>query len=398
MLEVILILLVLLVWLGWVQPWVPRFVTNKKNTPTRQSQRASDLHCRVELTGADGRNNESVAFEVKIRGLVSAPSEGCEVNVQVLIADVADDLSEPKPVLSTVRQFQMEDSPAFCFRTHIGNLPASRTILSNWTPIAQIRADLLRFPRKGKRTLKFVTSIISVAGDRELACGVATVNYQNSHTGYIDAKENQQRSEILSIRLAGALCLSAGQVNESAAEVVTNWLSARIKPSANKDDRARRRDELKQSLQDALGTCGTNNRSDIDAVCREMAETATIIERYEAMELCLQVARATGIINPENIAMLTNLANLLGLDPDKFLAMVQKTLPLDIYEKQDVHFILGITADMASDEVRRRLNREYRKWNARVTHPNQDTRTQANRMLSLIAKARAKYVRKTCRV
>jgi len=396
MLEVILILLVLLVWLGWVQPWVPRFVINKKNISTSQSQKASDLRCRVEPTGANDPNNESTGFEVKIRGLVSAPSEACEVDVQVLIADVADDLSEPKPVLSTVRQFQMEDSPAFCFRTHIGNLPSRETILSNWTPIAQIRADLLRFPRKGKRTLKFVTSIISVAGSRELAYGVATIDYQNNQAGYIDAKENQQRSEILTARLAGVLCLSDGQVNESATAVVTDLISARIRPSANKDDQARRHAELEKSLQDAIGSCEANNQPDISAICREMAETATILERYEAMELCLKAARATGCINHEHIVVLGTLANLLCVDPDKFLAMVQKILPLDIYEKQDVRFILGITADMNSEEVRRQLNREYRKWNARVTHPNPATQTQADQMLTLIADARAGYTEQTC--
>jgi len=396
MLEVILILLVLLVWLGWVQPQMPRLVIDKQNIPNHQSQRASDLHCRVELTGAGDQNNESTAFEVKIQGLVSAPSEGCQVDVQVLIADVADDLSEPKPVLSTVRQFQMEDSPAFCFHSHIGNLPNRETILSSWTPIAQIRADFLRFPRKGKRTLKFVTSIISVAGNRELACGVGTIDYQNDYAGYIDAKENRQRSEMLTARLAGALCLSAGQVNESAAKIVTDWICAQVKPSANKDDQARRRAELEQSLQDVLACCKENNQPDIDAICQEMAETATIIECYEAMDLCLQTAKAAGNINREQTVVLGRLANLLGVDPGKFLAMVQKLLPLDIYENKDVRFILGITTNMNVDEVRRRLNSEYRKWNSRVTHPDPATRTQARRMLTLIAEVRAGSAEQTC--
>jgi len=396
MLEVILILLVLLVWLGWVQPWMPRFVINKKNIPDPIPQRASDLHCRVALTGAEDRNNESTAFEVNIRGLVSAPSDKCEVDVQVLIADVAQDLSGAKPVLSSVRQFQMEDSPAFCFRSHIGNLPNRQTVLSNWTPIAKIRADLLRFPRKGKRTLKFVTSVISVAGERELACGVATIDYQNNQAGYIDARENQQRSEILTARLAGVFCRSAGKVNESAAGVVTDWIGARIKSSANKDDQARRRAELEKSLQNAFESSEAKNQSDINATGRQMAETATIIERYEAMELCLQTARAAGRINQEHIDVLGTLANLLRVDPDKFLAMVQKILPLEMYEKQDVRFILGITSDMSPEEVRRQLNHEYRKWNARVTHPDPATRAQAGRMLTLIAEVRAGYPEQKC--
>jgi len=398
MLEVILILLILLVWLGWVQPWMPRFITNKQEMPAHQSQRASNLHCRVELTGTDDLSEEAVVFEVKIRGLVSAPSDECEVYVQVLIADVAEDLSEPKPVLSTVRQFQMEDSPAFCFQSHIGKLPNRQTILSSWTPIAQIRANFLRFPRKGKRKLKFVTSVISVAQDQQLASSVATIDYQNNKAGYIDAKENQNRSEILTARLAGVLCRQAGRVNESATAVIIDWISARIRLLTSKDEQAQRCRELEKSLQDSFGACEPKKQPDIDAVCRELAETATIIERYEAMELCLQTAAATGSINPDQTVFLSGLANSLGLDPDKFLAMVQKILPLDIYEKQDVRFILGITDQMSSEQIRRKLSREYRNWNARVTHPDQATRAQAGRMLAIIAEVRAEYAEKTCTV
>ncbi len=396
MLEVILILLVLLVWLGWVQPWIPRCVISRQKRPTRQSQKASDLHCRVQLTGADDQNNESTAFEVKIRGLISASSQKC-VDVQVLIADVQDERGEPRPILSTVKQFQMEDSPAFCFRSHIGNLPGHETILSDWTPIAQIRADLLRFPRKGKRKLKFITSIICSADSQELACAVATIDYQNNQVGYIDAKENQQRSEMLIVRLAGALCRSAGKVDESAVKVVTDWIGTGIGASASKDGEAEKCSELEQSLEDALGTFEAHKRRpDIDAICQEMAEAATIIERYEAMQLCLRVAKAAGSISQKQIVVLSRLANLLVVDPDKFQAMVQKILPLDIYETKDVEFILGITADMTADDARRRLNSEYRKWNARVTHPAPATRAQASQMLTLIAEVRAEYTEQTC--
>ncbi len=395
MLEVILILLVLLVWLGWVQPWIPRCVISKKNISTRQSQKASDLHCRVEMKGTDDQGGKTAAFEVKIRGLISASSQKC-VDVQVLIADVQDERGEPRPILSTVKQLQMEDSPAFCFHSRVGNLPSRETILSDWTPIAQIRADLLRFPRKGKRKLKFITSIICSADSQELACAVATIDYQNDQVGYIDAKENQQRSEMLTVRLAGALCRSAGKVDDSAVKVVTDWIGTGIGASASKDGEAEKRSELEQSLEDALGTFEAHNQPNFDAVCREMAEAATIIERYEAMELCLRVAKAAGSIKQKQIVVLSRLANLLRLDPDKFQAMVQKILPLDIYENKDVEFILGITADMTADDARRRLNSEYRKWNARVTHPDPATRAQAGQMLALIAEVRAGYAQASC--
>ena len=201
---------------------------------------------------------------------------------------------------------------------------------------------------------------------------------------------------MLTVRLAGALCRSAGKVDDSAVKVVTDWIGTGIGASASKDGEAEKRSELEQSLQDALGTFEAHNQPNFDAVCREMAEAATIIERYEAMELCLQAARAIGSINQKQIVVLSRLANLLRLDPDKFQAMVQKILPLDIYQTKDARFILGITADMTADDARHRLNSEYRKWNARVTHPDPATRAQAGQMLTLIAEVRAGYAQASC--
>ena len=84
------------------------------------------------------------------------------------------------------------------------------------------------------------------------------------------------------------------------------------------------------------------------------------------------------------------------MDRDKFQAKVQKILPLGIYESKDFGFILGMRPDMSADEARRQLNKEYRKWNARVTHADPDTQTQAGQMLALIADARTKYIEQTC--
>ena len=46
-----------------------------------------------------------------------------------------------------------------------------------------------------------------------------------------------------------------------------------------------------------------------------------------------------------------------------------------------------------TDEKIAELNEEYRKWNARVTHPDADIRQQADQILSLIADLRS---RRTC--
>jgi hypothetical protein len=392
MLEVILVLIVLLMIFSVTYPVLGRWAVRIQRTPTSKVDSSNSFHCMVELIGTNSPDSTETAFEVKMRGCVSAPSDMCDADVQVLIADVQDGPNNAKPVLCTAKQWQMEDSPAFCFKSHIGRLPHRKTHLSTWVQIAGIRADLLRFPRKGTRRLKFITSIISQAGGGALACAAATIDYENHKSGYIDAKENHQRAEALSMQLAAALCSSNGQLNKAGIEVIDEWISCRVEASVNKESKAQTRSRLNRSLEDALGFCRKGEQVDIESICGQMTETATIVQRYDVMELCLWVVRAAGTVASNQTTLLSRMADMLEVDADKFRAMVQKILPVSSYEAKDMEFILGITADMSAEEARRQLNSEYRKWNARVTHPDTATRQQAGRMLALIADVRREYV------
>ena len=86
------------------------------------------------------------------------------------------------------------------------------------------------------------------------------------------------------------------------------------------------------------------------------------------------------------------MATWLEVDHDRFRLMVERILPADMHEVEDVEIVLGITADMSSETARQCINNEYRKWNARVTNPNPTIQNQANYMLQFIARARSEYV------
>ena len=73
--------------------------------------------------------------------------------------------------------------------------------------------------------------------------------------------------------------------------------------------------------------------------------------------------------------------------------MMEKVLPVNMYEVKDLEISLGIAADMNREQTCRQLSKEYRKWNSRVTNRNPKVKTQAERMLKLIADIRNQYVR-----
>ncbi len=72
--------------------------------------------------------------------------------------------------------------------------------------------------------------------------------------------------------------------------------------------------------------------------------------------------------------------------------MMEKILPVSIHEVKDTEVLIGVTSGMSKEGSRHQLNREYAKWNARVTNSDPRVRTQADQMLKLIAEARSQYV------
>jgi hypothetical protein len=47
---------------------------------------------------------------------------------------------------------------------------------------------------------------------------------------------------------------------------------------------------------------------------------------------------------------------------------------------------------MSKDKTRKHLNKEYSKWNARVTNTDSEIQAQADDMLKFIAETRSEYV------
>ncbi len=106
----------------------------------------------------------------------------------------------------------------------------------------------------------------------------------------------------------------------------------------------------------------------------------------------MRVAQADGVAAVEELNLLKNLASWLEVDKNRFREMMAKILPAGMHEVKDVEVILGVTSDMNKDKTRKHLNKEYSKWNARVTNTDSEIQTQADDMLRLIADTRSEYI------
>jgi len=347
------------------------------------------LNCRVQQTKQAQDNRGFDAFTVEICGSIHASGGTNNVGVRISVTDATDGLAEAQPVHSQLKQWQINDSPVFVYNADLGKLPDTGSTLMDWTSVAEINLDWLTFPRKGKRNLQFNVSIVSSESGEEFACAKCAFIYDNAAVGYMDLQENIHRAKTLAVALAFAVSAADNKLYDCEVELIKKWARDNVGISRAANGAKRK---LEKALDKTLAFFRDGNQVDTYKICKEIVKIAPLAERYDILELCLNVAQANGIAAAEEIALLKKLADWLEVDMNRFRTLTQKILPASMHEIQDVEVMLGVTSEMGEEEIRQRLNKEYCKWNARVTSGNPEVQTQADYMLKFIAKARSEYI------
>jgi len=390
------------------------------------------LNCRVQLTKQIETNAVFDVFTVQIWGVIPIPADlpGRHTTLRISIMDVTDIQhrfslinwlksvykytpftleqlvgDKAKPVYARVKQWQLQDSPVFCYHTELGKLPrspgngaGSHVTISDWTSVANLRLDRLVLPRKGNRKLLFNLSILSGQTGKELAFSRCSFTYENPAPGYIDLQENAERIKRLAVALAFAVSAADKKLFEGEIELIKNWarnnllenaiptgLGQNLKQAPNKAER-----KLEKALDKTVAFFRDGNQLNTYKICKELVEIAPLADRYDILELCLYVAQASGYVTSEELTILKNLANWLEVDTNRFHEMTERILPVNRYQVKDVEVILGVTSDMEKEQVRQQLNKLFSKWNSRVTNSNPEIQAQADQMLKLIAETRNK--------
>ncbi len=345
------------------------------------------FNCRVKLTRQKEADSAFDAFTVQIGGIIRVPSDMHYTTLQILLTDATDEAYDAKPVHSRLKQWQSEDSPAFCYSADLGKIPKQVTSLSDWTSVAQLHIDWLMFPHKGKRNLECTTSILSQSNGHVLACAKCSFNYDNHDIGYIDLQKNVERTKTLAVGLAFAVSAADNKLYDCEIEIIKTWARKNLDfaQASDKDWR-----KLEKALNKTVAFFSNGNQLDAYKICKEIVEIVPLAERYDILDLCLHVVQANGVAAAEEMDLIKNFAEWLEVDMNRFRDMVEKILPVGMHEDRDQEVILGVSADMSKETTRQQLNREYNKWNSRVTNPDPAIQHQADQMLRLIAEARAR--------
>jgi len=341
--------------------------------------------CQIRLEAACKPSATYDCFVVEICGSVPGCTTAQPACVEICIEDVTEGVAQIKPVLSKGQEDAGTDLSSFSCQTELGTLPPQGIHLEEWTALMRIRADWLVFARSGRRSLLFHVNILHGPNKQKLISTKSITDYQNPDSGYIELREH-----LRTLRLgATALAFAAADVDrkhtKAQFDMIRQWAAHGLNLERVSFG-ARWRFWL--ALKSMAHTAGKNYFG-LQALCQHIVRTTPCAQRYDIMGLCLQVMALRNSISKKEMAFIGLLTAWFQLDSEHVRAMVEKTLPVGLFEELDSSSFLGISSDMSQEQIRKHLNREYAKWNARVTHTDPGVQTQAEQMLDLIARTRS---------
>jgi hypothetical protein len=136
------------------------------------------------------------------------------------------------------------------------------------------------------------------------------------------------------------------------------------------------------------------NTIDPQIYLKEIKNFSKIDERYEVINLLLNIATDDKTLTLEENKFLDNAAKKLELNQNKYLEIKKiETSSLtfvDFGDKAD-ESIFGLSDNMDAKEKCRVLRKEYSRWNSQTNNSDKNKRVRAKEMVNLIANLRKQY-------
>ncbi|HOK65849.1 MAG TPA: hypothetical protein PK054_11655 [Anaerohalosphaeraceae bacterium] len=332
--------------------------------------------CRVLLfeegTAAGCRD----VLKIQIQGAIRAPYPNCDTDLLIQLTDATDKQTAAKPVLCRRPEWSSDGTPAHQYRFHNGILPARVSVLKDWVTITEIGAWELVFPRRGPAVLECEVTVLDKMTGKVLASARNQVPLLSEHFGYEEIQQ-QRLAKQQAMRHITAAVWQMTAPNPTGKEILERWLQERKLPPA----------EQMEPLS------GEQAAALVQDACEQLAGYAEPAECCSILEICMRIAACGSGIPQPLLNLLQTIAAKLEIPKNRWEALVQKYLSRQAEHIQDPMLLLGLHEGMTGSQILEKLTSEYRKWNARVTHPDPAVRKQADQMLNLIAQCRSRFAR-----
>ncbi len=342
-------------------------------------------------------------FALEVRGHVSVPHDQCPVEFRLHLFEGEGD--EMRPVLSKFEGMQEVDTFAFEMRSDPTPIPFHNSA-ADWSTLFTVPKEVLVFPERGVARLNFQLCVIAPnnpplfqAGFTDGTTGVTyaishtSCSYNNQEEGYEECEGNRRQAMQLTTELALHVAAIDGDLASAEAGVVKSWMRKALS-MIPEEHRTEEKNILVEATRRAYADA-EDGKTDLHDIIRRFMEVAASHEKYEALELCMDVMAADGVADAKELQEIDQIARAMQIDPKTYRELREQRLAKvqDVSGVSDnIGTMLGLTPDMGPEDIKAHLTGEYRKWNSRVNHTDEKVRKRAEEMLLMIGEVRSKYV------
>ena len=308
------------------------------------------------------------------------------------------------PIVSTFEMTSEESSRVFEHAVSNGNMQDK--YWPDWSRVSALIPESLIGPHKGTRTLQLQCFLwyehLKPEFERgylpEDTTGGINVfthefNFHLTNPGYLEVDDERLEVQVASIKLAISIAMADGTLDKSEGTEIKNWVKG-IVDSAGESQR----DEIKETLNNALEEAYNEVKSspiDIEQVCADIKDIGSAADKFDLIELCLDVMAADGEADKEELKQIEQISKLVGIDYDEISKMKdQRLIKLDPTSSSNsgLEEKLDIDPEWDNEKINKHILSLYGKWNGRLNSLSEGIeRENAQKMLDLIAEARKKY-------
>lgn len=346
-------------------------------------------------------DREVDAFDIEIRGLLGARYQ-TDAYLVTSLFDFTD--GQHDAIVSALDFMQEESTEAYQKLVDLGSLGTNQGF-KKWIKTAVVYPETVTGTRSGNRKLKALVRVIPKVDLPKINYGLheedttifATArvefNVYLDTKGYVEAGEEYDNAKALSVEIAVAVATIDGALNPKEASVIQEWIRHYVNQYSG--DRCESlKDKLNTAFKRAFERANAQNLN-LDALISDLNVLGLRSSNQLLLEFLVKVISADNEVTADEMQIIKDIGNQLGVDVDEIKAMADKAF-LDMHVSVDdddsLEGILGIDPSWSKDQILSHLRKEFAKWNGRIQAlEDEQEKEKAQQMLDAIASVRKKY-------
>ena len=346
--------------------------------------------------------NGILVKRVMFRGSIPN-SRTMDVSYSLSLFDMTSGSEDLKFIISLAEAVQEENSVCYYQGGPLGRVNVG-SAMTDWVQVGAVVPEFMQPPFSGRRKIRVFLRLFDASNPPSIHAGfsdggeifhvsVLDFEYDFTEKGYEEATQDREEAQALSLKIGIAIAMADGSLSDEEGEMLKHWIQREVAPFT--EEKQRRLKELfNATLKDGFLEAKEGKLA-LSPLVDRLSEIGEKKSKYDAIELCFDVMAADGVADPEEMALIRRVAEVLNLDFEEVERMREKVtlnLSSSLTGEEGLESLVGLEESWSNEQKKKHLRNEFQKWSNRLNSLEEGSeREAAQSMLDNIASLRKKY-------